>query len=90
MPHLLALSNETKTSSFLSISRSDFQQVLHQLAHSEDSDENTCQLIRLDDFVQMNDIQSIDFLKIDTESTEHLVFRGWNPDHYKISPLYHS
>lgn len=75
-PHLLALSNETKKSSFFVPKSIRISTGASQVAQFQDCEEIHCQLIRLDDFVSQKEIQNIDFMKIDTETTEPLVLEG--------------
>lgn len=86
-PHLLALSNETKKSSFFVPKSIRISTGASQVAQFQDCEEIHCQLIRLDDFVLQKNIQSIDFMKIDTETTEPMVLEGGLETISKFRPM---
>lgn len=75
-PHLTALSNETKTSSLFVPKSIRISTGASQVAQFEECEEIPCQFIRLDEFVQINNLPSVDFMKIDTETTEPMVLEG--------------
>ncbi|MCW8826094.1 MAG: FkbM family methyltransferase, partial [Gammaproteobacteria bacterium] len=70
------LSNENGTIDVKYYGKGSGLNSLHDYPHSGESVWKECEIRKGDDYVQENGIESIDFLKIDTEGSENLVLEG--------------